>query len=160
MAQRIICIGHQKRKDRGNLGTRSNENPDEHYRALTKKGPLSVETRLKELEDNYKSKPEWKVIEGGGVLSIPVEEEPRMENSPHSECQTGQVVFKAKRGGGGEIVGQTIDNMTALTRYKYEADKKVKVAGKSEAKKKAEATKIPPFMAMTILPRCCRNWAG
>ena len=80
-----------------------------------------------------------------------------MENPPRA----GQVVFEAKKGGGGEIVGQTIDNMTALTRYKYEADKKKgKVGGKSEAKKKAEATKIPPFMAMTILPRCCRNWAG
>ena len=29
---------------------------------------------MKELEENYASKPEWKVIEEGGVLSIPVEE--------------------------------------------------------------------------------------
>ena len=42
---------------------------------------MSVETSLKELEDDYESKPEWKVIEDGGVLSIPVEEL-RMENPP------------------------------------------------------------------------------
>ena len=33
-----------------------------------------METSLKELEENYASKAEWKVIEGGGVLSVPVEE--------------------------------------------------------------------------------------
>ena len=43
-------------------------------KVLIKKGPVSVETSLKELEEIYASKPEWKVIEDGGVLSIPVEE--------------------------------------------------------------------------------------
>ena len=37
---------------------------------LIKKGPVSVETSLKEVEENYTSKPEWKVIEEGGVLSV------------------------------------------------------------------------------------------
>ena len=45
---------------------------------------MSVETSLKELEENYARKPEWKVIEDGGVLSIPVEEF-RMTNPPHPD---------------------------------------------------------------------------
>ena len=47
---------------------------DENRRVLIKKGPVSVETSLKELEENYASKPEWKVIKRGGVLSEPVED--------------------------------------------------------------------------------------
>ena len=43
-------------------------------KVLIKKGPTSVETSLKDLEENYASKPEWKVIERGGVLCVPVEE--------------------------------------------------------------------------------------
>ena len=62
-----------------NLAKRSQETPDENLRVLIKKGPVSVLTSLKELEDNYERKPEWKVIEEGGVLSIPVEEL-RMQN--------------------------------------------------------------------------------
>ena len=78
-------MGHKEREARTNkiykLATRVNETPDENCRVLVKKGPVSVETSLKELEDNYESTPEWKVIEDGGVLSIPVEEL-RMENPP------------------------------------------------------------------------------
>ena len=33
-----------------------------------------METSLRELEENSTSKPGWKVIEGGGVFSVPVEE--------------------------------------------------------------------------------------
>ena len=44
-------------------------------KVLIKKGPVSVETSLKELEEIYASKPEWKVIEEGGVLSIPLEDD-------------------------------------------------------------------------------------
>ena len=47
---------------------------DDLRKVLIKKGPVSVETSLKELEENYARKPEWKVIEEGGVLSIPVQE--------------------------------------------------------------------------------------
>ena len=72
------------------------------------------------------SKLEWKVIEDGGVLSIPMEEL-RMENPPLLVCSSGglfqfaQVVFKPKKGGGGKqiesyLVVQTIENMTALIR--------------------------------------------
>ena len=72
------CWGHQLREDRknivGELATRRNLPPDEKLKVLIKKGPVSEETSLKELEENYAGKPEWKVIEEGGVLSIPVEE--------------------------------------------------------------------------------------
>jgi hypothetical protein len=56
--------------------------PDENLRVLIKKGPVSEETSLKELEENYARKPEWKVIEEGGVLSIPVEEFRMIINPP------------------------------------------------------------------------------
>ena len=71
-------MGHTERDGRKNkvkrLLTSSLVAPDENLRVLVKKGPVTVETSLKELEENYARKPEWKVIEEGGVLSIPVEE--------------------------------------------------------------------------------------
>ena len=101
-AQSITCLGHKEREDRRNkivkLATRSKEAPDETCRVLIKKAPVPVETSLKELEDFYKTKPEWKLIEEGGVLSIPVEEL-RMENLPRPD-RSGRVVFKEKKGGG------------------------------------------------------------
>ena len=85
MAHSSTCLGHKEREDRTNkitrLTNRPKETPDENLRVWIKKGPVSVETSLKELEENYERKPEWKVIEDGGVLSIPVEEL-RMENPP------------------------------------------------------------------------------
>ena len=119
--QTHMCIGHKERETRRNiiskLTTRAKETPEENLRALIKKGPLSVETSLKQLEHNYESKPEWKLIEDGRVLSIPVEEL-RMENPPRPD-RSGQVVFKEKKGGGGKQiesypVGQTIDNINAF----------------------------------------------
>ena len=72
MAQPSTCVGHKEREARTNkiskLATRPKETPDENCRLLIKKGPVSVETSLKELEENYASKPEWKVIEEGGGL--------------------------------------------------------------------------------------------
>ena len=143
MGESSNCLGHREREDRtkkiGKLATRPKETPDENCRVLIKKGPVSVETSLKELEDNYSSKPEWKVIEDGGVLSIPVEEL-RMENPPRPDRSSGQVVFKEKKGGGGKqiesySVVQTIENMNALIHEKYEEEKqKAKAAGKSEFK--------------------------
>ena len=67
MAQSITCLGHKEREDRmnkiGKLVSRPKEAPDDNLRVLIKRGPVSVETSLKDLEDNYKSKPEWKLIE-------------------------------------------------------------------------------------------------
>ena len=68
--------------------------PSETYRILIKKGPVSVETSLKKLKDDYESKPEWKLIKKGGVLSVPVEEL-RMVNLPKPD-RSCQVVFKEK----------------------------------------------------------------
>ena len=64
---------------------------------------MSEETSLKELEENYESKPEWKLIEEGGVLSIPVEEF-RMINLPKPDQTTGKVEFGKKVGGGGKQI--------------------------------------------------------
>ena len=78
MAESSVCFGHQERGSRKNkitkLTTSLMKFPDEGKKILIKKGPVSLETSLKELEENYARKPEWKVIEEGGVLSIPVEE--------------------------------------------------------------------------------------
>ena len=77
MADSNLCLGHDVRVTRGNkvktIMDSPQDIPDENLRVLIKKGPKSVETSLKELEENYASKPEWKVIENGGVLSVPVE---------------------------------------------------------------------------------------
>merc|ERR1719341_378747 len=115
-----------------------------------------METSLKELDDKYERKPGWKVIDDGGVLSIPLDEL-RMENPPRPDC-SGQVVFKEKKGGGGKQIEnypvvQTIDNLNELIRDKYEEEKKkAKASGKSEseAEKKAfaEATRLPQFTAV------------
>ena len=161
MADTSTCLGHKEREDRRNiiikLATKLKETPDENCRVLIKKGPVSVETSLKELEENYERKPEWKVIEDGGVLSIPVEEL-RMENPPRPDRSSGQVIFKEKKGGGGNQiesypVAQTVENLNALIRDKYEEEKKkAKAAGKSEteADRKAftEAKKLPQFTAV------------
>ena len=95
-----------------------------------------------------------KVIEEGGVLSIPLEEL-RMEKPPRPD-RSGQVVFKEKKVGNqidNYPVVDTIDNMNALIRDKYEEVKKTaKAAGKSESEAEilvfAEATKVPKFRAV------------
>ena len=78
MADTSDCFGHGERNARQNkiskLLSAPQQNPDENLRLLIKKGPVSEETSLKELEENYASKPEWKVIEEGGVLCVPMEE--------------------------------------------------------------------------------------
>ena len=98
MAQPTTCLGHQEREMRRNkidkLATTSMETLDKNYRVLIKNGPVSVETSLKELEEDYESKPEWKLIKEGGVLSVPVEEL-RMENFPKPN-QSGCTPFHLK----------------------------------------------------------------
>ena len=154
------CSGHKQREERQhkiNKLTESQLKPlDETRRVLIKKGPVSVETSLKELEENYASKPEWKVIEEGGVLSIPVEEF-RMINPPKPDQTTGKVEFGKKKGGGKQIenypVGQTIGNLNALVTDKYNEEKaKAKAAGKSKAGAEREAElkakKMPELMAV------------
>ena len=91
------------------------QTPDENLRVLIKRGPDKKETSLKELEENYASTPEWKVIEGGGVLSVPVEEF-RMINPPKPD-RDGKIKFEEKKGKGAGnhiekySIAQTISNL-------------------------------------------------
>ena len=105
MAESGVCLGHQERGVRrrkiSKLLRSPVQHPDENLRVLIKKGPVSVETSLKELEENYARKPEWKVIEEGGVLSIPVEEF-RMINPP-KPGREGEYKFVEKTGKGNLI---------------------------------------------------------
>ena len=70
------------------IATKVEERPDSNRRVLIKKGP--VDTSLKELEDNYQTKSEWKMIEDGGVISIPVL---RMQNPPAPDS-SGQLFLQ------------------------------------------------------------------
>ena len=136
--------------------TQSQSHPlDENLTVLIKKGPVSVETSLKELEENYARKPEWKVIEEGGVLSIPVEEF-RMINLPKPD-RSGKVEFGKKKEGGHQIdsypVGQTIKNLNEQILVIYNKEKeKAKSAGKSKAGAESAAQtmakKLPEFTAV------------
>ena len=107
MADSKVCLGHEERGYRKNkiakLITKLQAAPNKNCRILIKKGPNTVETSLKELEEDYESKPEWKLIKEGGVLSVPVEEL-RMENLPKSD-RSGQVIFKEMKGGLGSGKG-------------------------------------------------------
>ena len=99
MAQQTTCLGHQEREKRRSkiqkLVTSMMETPDKNNRVLIKRGPISVETSLKELEKDYDRKPEWKLIKEGGVLSVPAEEL-RMLNFLKPN-QSGQVVNPYKK---------------------------------------------------------------
>ena len=137
-----VCLGHSERCSRVNkirkMLDSPQQTPDENLRILIKKGPNKENTSLKELDENYASKPEWKVIEGGGVLSIPMEEL-RMINPPRPDA-SGNVRFVEKRGKGaknqieGYPISQTICNLNEkiLSNYNKEKDK-AEAAGKSKA---------------------------
>ena len=140
MAESKVCLGHTERSARTNRINKKLasplKNPDENMKVLIKKGPVSVETSLKELEEIYASKPEWKVIEDGGVLSIPVEEL-RMLNPPKPD-HSGSIGFGKKKGGGKQIdsypVAKTISHLTEQVLEKYiEEKERARDAGKSEA---------------------------
>ena len=104
MAESFVCFGHEERVAMRNKTTKKLLNsqleapPDNSRKVLIRKGPVSLETGLKELEENYASKPEWKVIEEGGVLSVPVEEF-RMINPPKPD-HSGNLEFSKKKGKG------------------------------------------------------------
>ena len=77
------------------------------HRVLIKKCPISVEMSLKELEKNYASKPEWKEIEDGGVLSIPMEEF-GMINPPKANFAQAKLYLIRRKEGEQEIKLKTI----------------------------------------------------
>ena len=131
--------------------------PDENLRVLIKKGPKSVETSLKELEENYARKPEWKVIENGGVLSVPVEEFRMMK--PPKPDRSGIIKFQEKRGkgAGNQIesfpIAQTIHNLKEQLLDKYNSEiEKAKAAGKSsvnaDGAAQAMVKQLPEFTAV------------
>ena len=128
MADSRPCRGHSERIRRTSkkkkLAQKSCTSLERDLKVLVKLGPVSVETSLKELEEKYASKLEWKVIKEGGVLSVPVEEF-RMINPPKPD-RAGQIHFgrTAGQGGGGNKienypVGQTVENLEALVLAKY-----------------------------------------
>ena len=126
MAEPNVCLGHEERDARRNkinkISKGPRHSPDENLKMLIRKGPVSVETSLKELEENYANKPEWKVIEEGGVLSIPVEEF-RMINPPKPD-HSGNVEFGKKEEEGGKLIEnypvcQTIENLNAQILANY-----------------------------------------
>ena len=143
-------MGHGERGARRNKITKLLTSPlqslDESLRVLIKKGPVSEETSLKELVEMYSGKPEWRVIENGGVLSIPVQEF-RMINPPQPDG-SGLVDFGKKKGGSGKLienypVGQTTENLKDLILQKYcEEKEKAKAAGKSTSKAELTETKL------------------
>ena len=152
------CIGHRLRDQRKDkikgLQESSMKSPNKNLKVLIKKGPISVETSLNELEENYESKPEWKMIEDGGVLSIPVEEL-RMVDSPKPD-HSGHIAFDKKKGGKGTkvedyTVGQTIEHLNALVLSKYNEEKEqFEANGSSESESERFAVK-----AAQKLPLLC-----
>ena len=123
-------MGHEergaRRKKINNLLRSPLQHPDENLRVLIKKGPVSVETSLKELKEKYERKLAWKVIEEGGVLSIPVEEF-RMIIPPKPN-HLGHVAFDKKKPRKGTnvedyTVGQTIEHQDSLVLSKYNEEK-------------------------------------
>ena len=103
------------------------ENLDENKRVLIKKGPTSMQTSLKQLEENYAGKTEWKGIENGGVLSVPVEEF-RMINHPKPD-RSGNINFGNKKGrGGGNLIksytiAETVADLNEKVLNEYERQK-------------------------------------
>jgi len=160
MGEPTRCLGHRERESRKNVINKLLTSPldslDDLRKVLVKKGPVSEETSLKELEENYASKPEWKVIEDGGVLSIPVEEF-RMINLPRPD-HAGKIDYGRKKGGAGKTIedyppAQTVGNLNKQIEFKYDNEKeKAKAAGESdfesEREAQAMATRLPVFNAV------------
>ena len=73
MADSGKCWGHGEREARKNkiskLLTSAPDSLDDLRKVLIKKGPVSEETSLKELEEIYAGGASWKVIEVGGSPS-------------------------------------------------------------------------------------------
>ena len=117
---------------------------------------MSKETSLKELEDYYESRPEWKMIAYGGVLSIPLEDF-RMIDHPKPD-HSGKVGFNKKKGKKGTkiedySVGQTIEHLNALVLSQYNDEKrKSEAEGMSESESERfaaiAALKLPLFCAL------------
>ena len=82
------------------------EPPDQNLRILVKSRQGSTETSLKGLEDLYEKKPEWKIMEEGGLWSVPVEEL-RMQNPLRPDAR-GNLDFERRKGGAKHIEGYSV----------------------------------------------------
>ena len=120
------CLGHELRQTRQNhicrlLALPEVNPPDQNLRISIKSRQGSIETSLKNLEDIYKKKPEWEVIEEGGIWSVPVEEL-RMQN-PLRPGARGKLDFEKRRAGEQQIEGysvaETIEHLNAKILTKY-----------------------------------------
>ena len=141
MSDSKVCLGHSERGARETMIERMldspQQTPDENLKVLIKRGPKTVETSLKELEDNYRGMREWKMIEEGGVLSVPVEEF-RMINLPKPDSR-GNVKFVERKGkNAGNLiesfpVAQTVSCLNEEIQGQYNEEiEKAKAAGESK----------------------------
>ena len=123
MACSNTCFGHDIRIARDNKIMKATKSPprnlEEDKVVLIKMGPTSKGTSLKGLAETYANKPGWKVIDNGGVLSVPVEEF-RMINTPKPDRE-GNVQFGKRKGKGAANliesypVGQTVADLNEQT---------------------------------------------
>ena len=152
MATPENCLGHQSRAERRNKIQRLHESPvetpDENLKMLIKKGPTSEETSLKGLEEYFADKSGWKVLEDGGVLSIPVVEF-RMMDQPKPADFNESKETKIEH----YPVGQTIEDLNALVLAKFKEEKEnFLAAGMSEEESERFANvatlKFPLFSAL------------
>ena len=162
MASSSTCIGHGLRTARKNkiikMSKEPCQTPNESKKVLIKKGPVSIESSLKELENFYAGRPEWKVLEEGGVLGIPVQEY-RLTNLPNPDRE-GNVVFGRKMKSTQKQIdhytaAETIENLNAVVRRKYEKVKtdliaKGKSVSQAEGAAVAQALKMPEFQAVNM----------
>ena len=158
MGEPAKSLGHGERGSRKNLINKLLNSPldslDDLRRSLIKKGPVSVETSLKGLEENCESKSEWKVIEKGGVLSIP-DEEFRMIDLPQPD-RSGNIDYGRRKEGAGRTIEdyptvQTVKNINQQIELKYNEEReKAKASGKSEF----EAERAAQAMATVARRRC------
>ena len=161
MAGADKCWGHGDRLTRQNeiikmLGS-SKQPVDENFKILIKRGPVSKETSLKEIEESYASTAAWRKIEDGGILGVPLEEF-RMIHPPRPDQKSGQFDFgKGQHGKGAKIenytVAETITSLSALLHENFIQEKVMaKAAGMSEAESDemadAEVIRSPPFNAL------------
>ena len=161
MACSRSCFGHEVRAARRNKISKVMESVprelDRNKIVLIKKGPSSMETSLEGLEEIYAKRPEWKSIEDGGVLSVPIEEF-RMINPPKPD-RFGNIDFGKKRGrGAGNLIEsypitETVANLNEKILIEYDKEKKRLIAEPksevaSEQASRAMALKLPEFTAV------------
>ena len=153
MASTDECLGHGLRE--------ATKNKAKLKSSFPANGNIMLIKSLEELEKNYAGEANWKKIEDGEVLSIPVEEF-WMIDPPHPDrAYSDQVRFgKASEGKGNKIenytVVQTVEKLNVLVLDKYNEEKETsRRDGKSETEAGGSAAgaaqRLHLFHALTIL---------